>query len=84
MENQILYYIGIFSLAFAVLSGFRVLCFLKDKGIEKSSIYSFNPGWIFKYMEITKNENGRFGIWAKTFFLSLIVGLISIVLLIVT
>lgn len=80
---HIIYIIGLISIGIAVFSGFRMLYFLKMRGLEKSSIYSFNPDIFIRYCEITKHENGSTGIWFKIALFSFIVAGICIILLFV-
>ncbi len=78
---DIIYYLGLISIAVTVYSSMRMLWFVEERKSGRRRIYSFNPGFIFEYNEITKSETGKYGIWAKISFISFAIGMISILLL---
>lgn len=70
-------------LLIAWFSGMKILWFLADKGVEKSKLYSFNPLYFIKYVEITKKEQGKTGIWFNVLCASFLLGMIDLIILIV-
>ena len=64
-------------------SGMKMLWFLVDREIEKSKFYSFNPLVFLRYIEITKKENGRCGIWFQIQWVSFVLAMIGLILLII-
>lgn len=59
-------------LGIAVYSGCAMLNFLYRRGVEKSRLYTANPLFFLKYLEITKAETGKYGIWFKICVISFI------------
>jgi hypothetical protein len=55
--------LSLLALASTVISAFRMLTFLNSRGKEKSAMYSFNPMFFLDYIEVTKKETGKMGIW---------------------
>jgi hypothetical protein len=69
--------INLLLLGIVVISGFVMLNYLRDKGSEKSRIFTFNPMFVFEYIRITKQEFGHIGIW----FWILLVSFLSLIIL---
>jgi hypothetical protein len=61
----------------------KMLWFLVDRGVEKTKLYSFNPLFFIKYIEITKKEEGHCGIWFKIQWISFVFALIGLMFLII-
>jgi len=70
-------YTSLIALVFTLFSAFRMLTYLKKRGKEKSSLYSFNALFFIDYMKDTKKETGRYGIWIKLCLISFILTIIT-------
>ncbi len=71
MILRIIEQVNLVLLAIAVISGFAMLGYLKNKGIAKSRIIALNPLILTEYIRITKQEKGKIGIWFWLFIISL-------------
>ncbi len=71
MILRIIEQVNLLLLAIAVISGFAMLSYLKDKGIAKSRIVALNPLILTEYVRITRQEKGKIGSWFWLFITSL-------------
>ena len=76
---SIIYYINLISSGLAVISFFCMLSYLYKRGYTKSQHFSINPLFFFKYIEVTKTETGKIGIWFKIFVTTLTIALGSVI-----
>ena len=74
---EIIEYGSLIGICGIVFSCFRMIHYLHEKGVAKSSLYSFDVFFLTKYIEMTRKENGRAGLWCKVLVIAVIVTAIS-------
>ena len=64
-------------------SGMKMVWYFNKKEKNSNKLHSFNPLIFLKYIESTKEETGKVGIWFKVQCASFVLGMINLVVLIV-
>jgi len=77
--TDILYNAVVVSVCVGLFSGWRMLSFLKRRGKSRSELFSFNPAFFLNYLEITKKETGKYGIWSKICLFSFVMTFVFLI-----